>query len=132
MKFTHSKKCIIYWLSIILVCSGCVTTRTKTVEGNPEELQNQVTRKYLDKDVIIFLYNGSRKTGIFKEETRESVKIKDKESGAIYEIKYVDIRKIEIREKQIPLPIFLGTICGIIILYISMRSLGEALEGMGK
>ena len=77
-------------------------------------------------------YHGSQRSGKLKEKTKEGLKIKNQESNKIFEIKYINMKKLEIKERQIPLPIFLGTIGGIVMMYLIVRGYGDAIEGMGK
>ena len=132
MKFKNLRIHINYWLLIIIIFSNCTTTRLIIIEGDSEELQQKVTRKYLNKEVIIYFNDSSQRSGKLKEKTKEGLKIKNQESNKIFEIKYINMKKLEIKERQIPLPIFLGTIGGIVMMYLIVRGYGDAIEGMGK
>ena len=132
MKFKNLRIHINYWLLIIIIFSNCTTTRLIIIEGDSENLQHKVTRKSLNKEVIIYFNDGSQRSGKLKEKTKEGLKIKNQESNKIFEIKYINMKKLEIKERQIPLPIFLGTIGGIVMMYLIVRGYGDAIEGMGK
>jgi hypothetical protein len=117
---------------VIILFIECTSSRFILSGNQPQVIQEQLTKKDIDKHVVIYLKNGDAKTGALLSMDDQKLVIFDKDTKTRIGIPYDTIEKIEI----IKTTAWVYVITGAIILlgyafFKIMEGIGDAIQNMG-
>ncbi len=119
-------------LLVIILFIECTSSRFIHSGNQPQVIQEQLTKKDIDKHVVIYFKNGDAKTGALLSMDDQKLVIFDKDTKTRIGIPYDTIEKIEI----IKTTAWVYVITGAIILlgyafFKIMEGIGDAIQNMG-